>query len=169
MSKLLTQNGKILITSAGALAIESAGGGGYDITATVNEDGTQSLAIVDGQGGSSGGTTIEKSTVNITVNQTNAPEDWSIIVSTPDDLEIIELNADNLTQSISVAKGYVFIIESWDDDYLISRASSGGVFDTVNIGPDYGSLDYVGHKIYSCIATESVFNLTLAYNASIVG
>lgn len=66
MSKLLSQNGKILITSAGALAIESTGGGGYDITATENVDGTQSLAIVDGQGGSSGGSsggTIEEVTI----------------------------------------------------------------------------------------------------------
>lgn len=67
MSKLLSQNGKILITSAGALAIESAGGGGYDITATENADGTQSLAIVDGQGGDSGGGsggTIEETTIS---------------------------------------------------------------------------------------------------------
>lgn len=66
MSKLLTQNGKILITSAGALAIESAGGGGYDITATVNEDGTQSLAIVDGQGG--GTAKLQEKTISITQN-----------------------------------------------------------------------------------------------------
>ena len=66
MSKLLSQNGKILITSAGALAIESTGGGGYDITATENADGTQSLAIVDGQGG--GTAKLQKKTVSITQN-----------------------------------------------------------------------------------------------------
>lgn len=72
MSKLLSQNGKILITSAGALAIESTGGGGYDITATENADGTQSLAIVDGQGSSGGTTNLPSQTVTFK-NSTHAP------------------------------------------------------------------------------------------------
>lgn len=70
MSKLLSQNGKILITSAGALTIESSGSGGYDITATVNEDGTQSLAIVDGEGG--GTAKLQEKTVTITSNGTTS-------------------------------------------------------------------------------------------------
>lgn len=50
--------------------IEAGGGGAYDITATDNGDGTQSLAIADATGGSSGGDELLNSVVEDNVDGT---------------------------------------------------------------------------------------------------
>lgn len=55
MSKLLSQNGKILITSAGALAIESAGGGGtaklQEKTVSITQNGETTVVPDNGYDG----------------------------------------------------------------------------------------------------------------------
>ena len=123
MSKLLSQNGKILITSAGALAIESTGGGGYDITATENADGTQSLAIVDGQGGSSGGGsggTIEE--VTITFKGGN-----SFYVAGTGSSGIINNVLYATGDTVKVLKNSIVLITSKDQALSIPRIESGNI------------------------------------------
>lgn len=69
----ITENGKIILDTAGKycdrnidvnVTVEGEAGGAYDITATTNADGTQSLAIVDAGGG---GADTHVETVTITV------------------------------------------------------------------------------------------------------
>lgn len=147
MSKLLSQNGKILITSAGALAIESTGGGGYDITATENEDGTQSLAIVDGQGGSSGGTTNLSSQTITFKNSTYDPlpenffENYYINLSYYDKngiLKIIDLDENFLSTGYgdsvlgnSETLSLIIIITNYSKlSYKLGEAGSGNESNT---------------------------------------
>lgn len=143
MSKLLSQNGKILITSVGALAIESTGGGGYDITATENEDGTQSLAIVDGQGGSSGGGSggTAKETVALTITADFSEYDENYIdVYYQSDASSERIDVDNPTLTINIEKGAFFCLSSHgliDKNATIINSSAECYFDVTDNGSGY--------------------------------
>lgn len=96
--------------------MEASAGGDYNIAATTNADGTQNLAITDaaGGGGSGGGSGQQLVNLTITVDPTNAPEDWNwrlFIYSSHGDS--IELNADNLVSTIpGCIVGGIFAIDA---------------------------------------------------------
>lgn len=96
--------------------MEASAGGDYNIAATTNADGTQNLAITDaaGGGGSGGGSGQQLVNLTITVDPTNAPEDWNwslFIYSSHGDS--IELNADTLVSTIpGCIVGGIFAIDA---------------------------------------------------------
>lgn len=143
MSKLLSQDGKILITSAGALAIESSGGGGYDITATENEDGTQSLAVVDGQGGSSGGTGgTTKETVALTITADFSEYGGNYIdVYYQSDLSSERIDVDNPTLTINIEKGAIFCLSSHGLIDSATVGDNGCIFDINDNASGYCNID----------------------------
>lgn len=114
--------------------MEASAGGDYNIAATTNSDGTQSLAITDAGGGSSGGGSGSRPEVNltITVDPTEAPEDWSLdVYSTYGD--IVELSADNLVSTIpNCTVGGLFIISG---RYSATPSTTKGYLDADYIRP----------------------------------
>lgn len=140
-AKIIPENIKNGVTILGVEGtMEASAGGDYNIAATTNSDGTQSLAITDAGGGSSGGGSGSRPEVNltITVDPTKAPENWSLdVYSTYGD--IVELNADNLVSTIpNCTVGGLFIISG--------RGSA-----TPSTTKGYLDADYIRPSCVNCV------------------
>lgn len=112
-AKIIPGNIKKGVTILGVEGtMEASASGDYNIAATTNADGTQNLAITDAAGG--GGSGQQLVNLTITVDPTNAPEDWNwslFIYSSHGDS--IELNADNLVSAIpGCIVGGIFAIDA---------------------------------------------------------
>ena len=94
--------------------MEASAGGNYNIDAFLNADGTQNLAITDaaGGGGSGGGSGQQLVNLTITVDPTNAPDEWSLYTYSTHGDEVV-LDANNLVSTIpNCIVGGIFAIDA---------------------------------------------------------
>lgn len=110
-AKIIPENIKKGVTILGVAGTMEAGGD-YNIAATTNADGTQNLAITDAGGGSSGGSGQQLVNLTITVDPTNAPDEWSLYTYSTHGDEVV-LDANNLVSTIpNCIVGGIFAIDA---------------------------------------------------------
>lgn len=111
-AKIIPENIKKGVTILGVAGTMEAGGD-YNIATTTNADGTQNLAITDAAGGgSSGGSGQQLVNLTITVDPTNAPDEWSLHTYSTHGDEVV-LDANNLVSTIpNCIVGGIFAIDA---------------------------------------------------------
>lgn len=158
-AKIIPENIKKGVT---ILGVEGAmeEGGDYNIAATTNSDGTQNLAITDAGGGSSsGGSGRAPVNLTVTVDPTNAPEEWALDVYGPNG-NLVTFDSNNLTAPIpDCTAGDVFIVAtspapSTDDEsgkgYIdSSTVCVNCVFDLSGFATDY-TASHAQYCVYGC-------------------
>lgn len=164
-AKIIPENIKNGVTILGVEGtMEASAGGDYNIAATTNSDGTQNLAITDAAGGGSSGGGSGRAPVNltVTVDPTNAPDDWALDVYGPNG-NFVTFDSNNLTASIpDCTAGDVFIVSTSQDPSTGDSSSSSGkgyidsstvcvncVFDLSGFATDY-TASHAQYCVYGC-------------------
>lgn len=128
-AKIIPENIKKGVTILGVEGTMEEGGP-YNIAATTNADGTQNLAITDAAGG--GGSGQQLVNLTITVDPTNAPDEWSLYIYSTHGDEVM-LDANNLVSTIpNCIVGGIFAIDAGNSADPLTRK---GYLDQDTINP----------------------------------